>query len=102
MDKDFKKKLFEIALPVTVQCLMQSSLSLIDQIMIGSLGSQCIAGIGLAGKFTSLFNSSFFKGILQKCFCYSYAYFDRRVLMVPWRKCLRCNLRTSMLLLKHD
>lgn len=56
MDKDFKKKLFEIALPVTVQCLMQSSLSLIDQIMIGSLGSQCIAGIGLAGKFTSLFS----------------------------------------------
>ena len=56
MDKDFKKKLIEIALPVTVQCLMQSSLSLIDQIMIGSLGSECIAGIGLAGKFTSLFS----------------------------------------------
>ena len=56
MNKEFKKKLFEIALPVTVQCLMQSSLSLIDQIMIGSLGSECIAGIGLAGKFTSLFS----------------------------------------------
>ena len=56
MNKDFKKKLIEIALPVTVQCLMQSSLSLIDQIMIGSLGSECIAGIGLAGKFTSLFS----------------------------------------------
>ncbi len=56
MDKDFKKKLIEIALPVTVQCLMQSSLSLIDQIMIGSLGSECIAGIGLAGKFTSMFS----------------------------------------------
>ena len=56
MDKDFKQKLIEIALPVTVQCLMQSSLSLIDQIMIGSLGSECIAGIGLAGKFTSLFS----------------------------------------------
>ncbi|SFI70417.1 putative efflux protein, MATE family [Treponema bryantii] len=56
MDKDFKIKLIEIALPVTVQCLMQSSLSLIDQIMIGSLGSECIAGIGLAGKFTSLFS----------------------------------------------
>ena len=56
MDKDFKKKLFEIALPVTVQSLIQSSLSLIDQIMIGSLGSESIAGIGLAGKFTSLFS----------------------------------------------
>ncbi len=56
MNKEFKKKLFQIAIPVTVQSLMQSSLSLIDQIMIGSLGSECIAGIGLAGKFTSLFS----------------------------------------------
>ena len=56
MDKEFKKKLIDIALPVTVQTLMHSSLSLIDQIMIGSLGSACIAGIGLAGKFTSLFS----------------------------------------------
>lgn len=56
MNKDFKKKLVEIAVPVTIQTLMQSSLSLIDQIMIGSLGSHCIAGIGLAGKFTSIFS----------------------------------------------
>ena len=54
MDKEFKRKLFEIALPVTIQSLMQSSLGLIDQIMIGSLGSACIAGIGLAGKFSSI------------------------------------------------
>ena len=56
MDKEFKKKLTDIALPITVQSLMHSSLSLIDQIMIGSLGSACIAGIGLAGKYTSLFS----------------------------------------------
>ncbi|MBQ3798861.1 MAG: hypothetical protein II837_01080, partial [Treponema sp.] len=55
-DKEFKRKLVEIALPVTIQSLMQSSLGLIDQIMIGSLGSACIAGIGLAGKFGSLFS----------------------------------------------
>ena len=56
MNKDFKRQLKEIALPITIQCLMQSSLSLIDQIMIGSLGSESIAGIGLAGKFTSLYS----------------------------------------------
>lgn len=56
MNKEFKGKLIQLALPVTIQSLMQSSLSLIDQIMIGSLGSASIAGIGLAGKFTSLFN----------------------------------------------
>ena len=56
MNKEFQRQLKEIALPVTVQSLMQSSLSLIDQIMIGSLGSDCIAGVGLAGKFTSLYS----------------------------------------------
>ena len=57
MDKEFKQKLLHIALPVTIQALMQSSLNLIDQIMIGSLGSACIAGIGLAGKFTSILSA---------------------------------------------
>ena len=52
---EFKEQLIKTALPVTVQSLTQASLSLIDQIMIGSLGSATIAGIGLAGKFSSLF-----------------------------------------------
>ena len=56
MNKEFKRQLVDIALPVTIQCLMQSSLSLIDQIMVGRLGSEAIAGVGLAGKFTSLFS----------------------------------------------
>lgn len=56
MNTEFKKQLKEIALPVTLQSLVGSSLSLIDQIMIGSLGSEAISGIGLAGKFTSLFS----------------------------------------------
>lgn len=52
----FHKELFKIALPVTLQCLLQSSFSVIDQIMTGQLGSVSIAGIGLASKFTSLFS----------------------------------------------
>lgn len=52
----FHKELLKIALPVTLQCLLQSSFSVIDQIMTGQLGSVSIAGIGLASKFTSLFS----------------------------------------------
>lgn len=52
----FHKELIRIALPVTLQCLLQSSFSVIDQIMTGQLGSISIAGIGLASKFTSLFS----------------------------------------------
>ena len=52
----FHRDLIRIALPVTLQCLLQSSFSVVDQIMTGQLGSISIAGIGLASKFTSLFS----------------------------------------------
>lgn len=52
----FRKSLFQIALPVTLQSLLQSSFSVVDQLMIGQLGSVSIAGIGLGGKFAGLFS----------------------------------------------
>ncbi len=55
-EREFRKSLIRIALPVTLQSLLQSSFSIIDQVMIGQLGSASIAGIGLAGKFASLYS----------------------------------------------
>lgn len=52
----FQKSLVSIALPVTLQSLLQSSFSVIDQVMIGQLGSESIAGIGLGGKFASVYS----------------------------------------------
>lgn len=53
--KEFQTELFQIAVPVTLQCLLQSSFSVVDQIMTGQLGSVSIAGIGLGGKFASIY-----------------------------------------------
>ena len=53
--KQFRKDLISIALPVTLQALLQSSFGVVDQIMIGQLGSESIAGIGLGGRFVSLY-----------------------------------------------
>ena len=36
----FRKKVLKIALPVTLQSLLQSSFSAIDQVMIGQLGEK--------------------------------------------------------------
>lgn len=55
-EREFQKELLQIAVPVTLQCLMQSSFSVIDQIMAGQLGSVSIAGIGLGGKFASVYS----------------------------------------------
>lgn len=56
-EKDsFFSAVCKIAIPVMLQCMLQSSFSMIDQIMVGQLGSVSIAAIGLAGKFSSIFS----------------------------------------------
>lgn len=55
-ENHFLKTVCKIAIPVTLQSMLQSSFSIIDQVMIGQLGSVSIAGIGLAGKFYSIYS----------------------------------------------
>lgn len=55
-ENNFLKTVCNIAIPVTLQCMLQSSFSMVDQIMIGQLGSVNIAAVGLAGKFSSIFS----------------------------------------------
>lgn len=52
----FAKSVSVIAIPVALQCMLQSSFSIIDQIMIGTLGEVNIAAVGLAGKFASIYS----------------------------------------------
>ncbi|MGB5824453.1 MAG: MATE family efflux transporter [Proteocatella sp.] len=54
-DKKFLKSLWILALPVTVQSFITSSLNLIDNVMVGSLGEQAIASVGLANQFIFIF-----------------------------------------------
>lgn len=53
---DFKKEFIKIAVPVALQSLLHSSFSIVDQIMVGQLGEVSIAGIGLAGRFSSIYS----------------------------------------------
>lgn len=55
MKDGFYGSVVRIALPVAVQSMLQSSLSVVDQFMIGQLGGPSIAGVGLGGKFASLY-----------------------------------------------
>ena len=55
-ENNFLKTVCNIAIPVALQCMLQSSFSMVDQIMIGQLGSVSIAAVGLAGKFSSIFS----------------------------------------------
>lgn len=55
-NKSFAWSVCNLAVPVALQSMFQSSFSIIDQIMIGQLGSISVAGVGLAGKFSSIFS----------------------------------------------
>ena len=55
-DREFLKNVCNLAIPVALQSMLQSSFSLVDQIMIAQLGSTSIAGVGFAGKFSSIFS----------------------------------------------
>lgn len=46
----FFTTVIRIALPVALQCMLQSSFYMIDQIMVGQLGSISIAAVEIAGK----------------------------------------------------
>ena len=54
--RPFFKNVIRIAIPVALQSMLQSSFSMIDQVMVGQLGSTSIAAIGIAGKFAFLYS----------------------------------------------
>ena len=55
-EKYFFKSVCNLAIPVALQSMLQASFSMVDQIMIGQLGSVAVAGVGLAGKFSSIYS----------------------------------------------
>lgn len=52
----FFKAVCTLAIPVALQSMLQSSFNMVDQIMIGQLGEINVAGVGLAGKFASIYS----------------------------------------------
>lgn len=60
IEKVFKKSpylcaMLTIAIPVSIQSLFQASLSIVDQVMVGQLGENAIAAVGLGSRFPNIF-----------------------------------------------
>ena len=56
MKESFEKKVISIAIPVALQSMLQSSFSMIDQIMVGQLGKRSIAAVEIAGKLGFIYS----------------------------------------------
>ncbi len=54
-DKAFITTMLTLALPITFQNLVTSSLNLVDNLMIGRLGEEAIAAVGLANQYFFIF-----------------------------------------------
>ena len=52
----FLRNVVVLAVPVALQSMLQASFGVVDQVMIGQLGGVEVAAVGLAGKFTGIFN----------------------------------------------
>lgn len=50
----FMKSMCKIAIPVTLQSMLQASFSIVDQLMIGQLGETNIAAVGICGNYSML------------------------------------------------
>ncbi|MGN0141807.1 MAG: MATE family efflux transporter [Roseburia sp.] len=53
-ESSFFRTVCHLAIPVALQSMLQASFGIVDQIMIGQLGSVSVAGVGLAGKFSGI------------------------------------------------
>lgn len=54
-NKSYYKVILAIAIPISIQSLFQASLSVIDQVMVGRLGENAIAAVGLGSRFPFIF-----------------------------------------------
>ncbi len=55
-NQPFLRSACALAVPVALQSMLQASFGAVDQVMIGQLGGVEVAAVGLAGKFTGIFN----------------------------------------------
>lgn len=62
LDIELTKRLFYISIPIMLQNLLNTSLSFVDTLMIGSLGKEAIAAVGVANQMFFI-TALFFFGI---------------------------------------
>ncbi|NLR94127.1 MATE family efflux transporter [Flammeovirga agarivorans] len=53
--KSFYQEVWKVALPISLQSVLQYALSMVDQIMVGQLGETVIASVGLGSRLSFIF-----------------------------------------------
>ena len=62
-DKAFYKKLFAIMIPVLIQNVITNFVSLLDNIMVGQVGTEPMSGVAIVNQLIFIFNLCVFGGV---------------------------------------
>ena len=76
-NKKFMKKTIAISIPIAMQALLNTTLNLVDTMMIGTLGQSTIAAVGLANKVFFVFTLLLF-GIVSGSSILTAQYWGKR------------------------
>ncbi|MBE6737972.1 MAG: MATE family efflux transporter [Ruminococcaceae bacterium] len=61
--KEFYKKVFVITLPILVQQIITNFVSLVDNIMVGQIGTEQMSGVAIVNQLIFVFNVCIFGGV---------------------------------------
>ena len=59
-DKAFYKQVFTVTIPIMIQNLITSFVSLLDNIMVGQVGTESMSGVAIANQLMFIFNLAIF------------------------------------------
>jgi putative MATE family efflux protein len=76
-DKAFYKMTFTVALPIMVQNFITNFVSMLDNLMVGNLGTEQISGVSIVNQLVFVFNLAIF-GALSGAGIFTAQYFGKR------------------------
>ena len=62
-DKAFYKRVLAIALPMIIQNMVTNLVNLLDNLMVGSLGTEQMSGVAIVNQFIFVFNLAVFGAV---------------------------------------
>ena len=62
-DRVFYRKLFSVLVPILIQNLITNFVSLLDNIMVGQIGTEPMSGVAIVNQLLFVFNLCIFGGL---------------------------------------
>ena len=62
-DRNFYSRVLRIAVPIIIQNCITNLVNLLDNVMVGSLGTEAMSGVSIVNQFIFVFNLAIFGAV---------------------------------------